>query len=199
MRRLQANLTYMFALADRKGKAQIPPSPSYLTPPPLNLNLKIRLPPSTPDDPIERPADPMADRAERDQLIKSLYKKLQSLYPGIDPNKEPPSQPPPGSKPGNPNAAGAALQGGSAAAAAHKGINGTAPPTTVGQQPAATPASVGGQASNQNSPAATPGQSHGTPQMANAMAPGLLMQQGQMGQMGQMQLPQMGQPGQVSG
>ncbi|KAL2266986.1 hypothetical protein VTJ83DRAFT_4263 [Remersonia thermophila] len=194
MKRLQANLTYMFALADRKGKPQIPPSPAYLTPPPLNLNLRIRLPPpSGPDDPIERPADPVADRAERDQLIKSLYKKLQALYPGVDPNKEPnPNQLQAGaSKPGGPGMPGGAIQGSAGGnPAAHKGPNG-ATPTAMGSQTAATPVSLG-QASNQNSPAATPtlAQTHGTPQMGNAVAPGLLMQQG--GLMGQ-------QPGQVSG
>jgi hypothetical protein len=92
MRRLQANLTYMFALADRKAKAQVPASPAYLTPPPLNLQLKLKLPPTAADDPVERPADPVADRAERDTLLKNLYKKLHSLYPGVDPKKEPPAQ-----------------------------------------------------------------------------------------------------------
>ncbi|KAK4157348.1 hypothetical protein C8A00DRAFT_40312 [Chaetomidium leptoderma] len=158
MRRLQANLTYMFALADRKGKAQLPPSPAYLTPPPLNLQLKLKLPPSTPDDPVDKPADPIADRNERDQMLKNLYKRLQALYPGVDPRKEPAAQPA-GAKLG-------AVNPGAPAGA--KGQN--------GQASASTP--VGGQGSNQNSPAPTPGQSHGTPQMANAAAPGLL-QQGQ--------------------
>jgi hypothetical protein len=157
MRRLQANLTYMFALADRK-KAPLPPSPAYLTPPPLNLQLKLKLPPSTPDDPVERPEDPIADRAERDQLLKSLYKKLQSLYPGIDPNKEPPAQPPAGAvRPG--------AGGNVSANAGSRGQNGQA--STPGP---------GGQGSNQNSPAPTPGQSQGTPMMANAPAP--VLQQG---------------------
>ncbi|KAL2148477.1 hypothetical protein VTH82DRAFT_2031 [Thermothelomyces myriococcoides] len=129
MRRLQANLTYMFALADRKGKTQVPPSPAYLTPPPLNLQLKLRVPPSAPDDPIERPADPVADRAERDQLLKSLYKKLHTLYPGIDPNKEPSSQPPAGVRPP------AGVQG---------GAPGTAPGTAAGATPAAVTTEAGG-------------------------------------------------------
>ncbi|KAK4125942.1 hypothetical protein N657DRAFT_568312 [Parathielavia appendiculata] len=152
MRRLQANLTYMFALADRKKG--VPPSPAYLTPPPLNLQLKLKLPPSTPDDPMERPEDPIADRVERDQLLKSLYKKLQSLYPGIDPNKEPPAQPPAGARPsvGNANAAGA------------KGLNGTEPNHLGGG---------GQQGSNQNSPAPTPGQTQGTPLMGNVTVSGL--------------------------
>ncbi|SPQ25236.1 da50d51f-ff8f-459f-8231-5fd03a86e7c7 [Thermothielavioides terrestris] len=135
-----------------------PPSPAYLTPPPLNLQLTLRLPPSMPDDPIEQPADPVADRAERDQLLKSLYKKLQSLYPGVDPKKEPPVQPA-GARPGTANSG--------AAAAGMK-----MPATHNGQ--ASTPAA--GQGSTQNSPAATPApaQPQGTPQMANAAAPGLM-------------------------
>ncbi|KAK4033762.1 hypothetical protein C8A01DRAFT_49708 [Parachaetomium inaequale] len=170
MRRLQANLTYMFALADRKGKAQVPPSPAYLTPPPLNMQLKLKLPPSTPDDPVERPADPVADRNERYQLLKSLYRKLQSLYPGVDPKKEPPAQqqpaggggarqlPPGGGGGGGPNAV-------KAAAAPQNGMQASTPGGGGG-------GGLGG--SNQNSPAPTPGQSQGTPLMAEAVAPGLL-------------------------
>ncbi|KAK3906307.1 hypothetical protein C8A05DRAFT_11937 [Staphylotrichum tortipilum] len=155
MRRLQTNLSYMFALADRKGKAQIPPSPAYLTTPPLNLQLKLKLPPSAPDDPVERPADPVADRAERDQLLKTLYRKLQSLYPGVDPKKEPPAQPPAGAA-----AAGAAGRPGG-------GVGGKGVPNGQG------PVSVMQGGSNQNSPAPTPGQSAGTPLMGNAAVPGL--------------------------
>ncbi|GAB1316660.1 CYC8-general repressor of transcription [Madurella fahalii] len=147
MRRLQANLTYMFGLADRKPKAQAAPCPAYLTPPPLNLNLKLRLPPGTPDDGIEWPADPVADRAERDQLMKNLYKRLQALYPGIDPKNEPAAQMAARAGAGNPNTAAVKANGA-----------------------AATPA--GGQGSNHSSPA--PGQpAQKTPQMLNAAAPGL--------------------------
>ncbi|KAK4235277.1 hypothetical protein C8A03DRAFT_17954 [Achaetomium macrosporum] len=164
MRRLQANLSYMYAVAERKVKPA-PTSPGYLTAPPLNLQLKIRLPPNNPDDPVEQPADPMADRAERDQILKNLYKKLQALYPGIDPRKEPVTQPAgarPGAAVGNPN-------------------TGMKPPGQQNGQ-ATNPAGGGqGQGSNHNSPAAagapTPGtsvqQGQGTPQMTNAVAPGL--------------------------
>ncbi|KAK3307520.1 uncharacterized protein B0T15DRAFT_181202 [Chaetomium strumarium] len=158
MRRLQANLSYMYAVAERKVKPA-PASPGYLTAPPFNLQLKIRLPPNNPDDPIDQPADPMADRVERDQVIKNLYKKLQALYPGIDPRKEPVAQPA-GARPGaNPSAGG------------------MKPPGQNGQ--ASNPAG-GGQGSNHNSPAPTPGaaqQGQGTPQMMNAVAPGLQQQQ----------------------
>ncbi|KAL2129507.1 hypothetical protein VTI74DRAFT_7657 [Chaetomium olivicolor] len=166
MRRLQANLTYMFALTDKSKGKPVPPSPAYLTPPPLNLQLKLRHPPPDPDNPIQRPADPMADRAERDQQMKNLYKRLQSLYPGIDPRKEPPAQPS-GARPGvtNPNVAAAAAAAG-------------AKPPGAGQNgPASASTPVGGQGSSQNSPAPMPGQhgqGQGTPQMANAAAPGMM-------------------------
>jgi hypothetical protein len=160
MRRLQANLSYMWAVAERKVKP-VPSSPGYLTAPPFHLQLKIRLPPNNPDDHIDQPADPMADRAERDQVVKNLYKKLQALYPGIDPRKEPVAQPA-GARPGaagNPTSAG-----------------GMKPPGQNGQAP--NPLGGGGaQGSNHNSPAPTPGassqQGQGTPQMMNAVAPGL--------------------------
>ncbi|KAK3390218.1 hypothetical protein B0H63DRAFT_108655 [Podospora didyma] len=90
MRRLQTNLAYLAALADRKPSVQVPACPAYLMPPPLNLNLKLRIPPSTSDDPNEKPLDPSSDREERDKVMKDLYKKLQALFPGIDPRKEPP-------------------------------------------------------------------------------------------------------------
>ncbi|KAK4100275.1 hypothetical protein N658DRAFT_487004 [Parathielavia hyrcaniae] len=155
MRRLQANLTYMFALADRKKG--VPPSPAYLTPPPLNLQLKLKLPPSTPEDAVERPDDPVADRLERDQMLKNLYRKLQSLYPGVDPNKEPPAQPPAGGARASVSAGG----GGGG-----KGLNGTESNALGG-------GGGGQQGSNQNSPAPTPGQSQGTPLMGNAIMSGL--------------------------
>ncbi|AEO60665.1 hypothetical protein MYCTH_74772 [Thermothelomyces thermophilus ATCC 42464] len=202
MRRLQANLTYMFALADRKGKAQLPPSPAYLTPPPLNLQLKLRVPPSTPGDPIERPADPVADRAERDQLLKSLYKKLHTLYPGIDPNKEPPAQPPAGVRPSG-GAPGGAPAAPTTEAGGGGGGGGAGPNPTHNPNPnnanvlagtaAPAPRSVAGakaspqqqnggvsgafQVPNQNSPAPGPGRIQGTSMtsmMAEAAAPGLV-------------------------
>lgn len=83
----------MAALADRKS-VQAPPCPAYLMPPPLNLKLKLRVPQSTSEDSTERPPDPNADREERDQMLKDLYKKLQALFPGVDPRKEPPPQAP---------------------------------------------------------------------------------------------------------
>lgn len=92
MRRLQGNLSYLAALADRKASIQIPPCPSYLTPPPLNRNLKIKNPPAGSDS-NDRKTDPIADREERIKLMTELYTKLQSLFPGVDPKREPAFQP----------------------------------------------------------------------------------------------------------
>lgn len=91
MRRLQANLAYLAALADRKGNVQVPPSPAYLSSPPLNMALKIRN--STPPGDIpENNPDPMTDREERSKYLSELYRKLQALFPNADPKKEPPFQ-----------------------------------------------------------------------------------------------------------
>ncbi|KAH8912175.1 hypothetical protein BR93DRAFT_63745 [Coniochaeta sp. PMI_546] len=99
MRRLQGNLTYLAALADRKV-GQVPPCPAHLMPPPLNLSIKMRSPTAPGADPNENPSAPdpereekdrllTADREERDKLLKELYKKLQAQFPGIDPRREP--------------------------------------------------------------------------------------------------------------
>lgn len=183
MRRLQANLTYMFALADRKNKTP-GPSPAYLTAPPLNMQLKLKLPPSTPDDAIERPADPAADRSERDQVLKSLYKKLQSLYPGVDPKKEPAVPPvgggvrPPNLGPttGGPQAGGGGPNFGGTAGT--PGAAGGKPPVPPGPGAGAGAASRNGQGSSQNSPAPmlgqNQGQGQGPPLITDGISPGML-------------------------
>lgn len=101
MRRLQANLAYLAALADRKT-VQVPPAPAYLMPPPLNLSLKLRAPKSASDGEVRK--DPIADREERDKTLKDMYARLQAMFPGVDPKKEPTNQGPaksqvPGAKP----------------------------------------------------------------------------------------------------
>jgi hypothetical protein len=88
LRRLNANLQFLAALADRKNKH--PPCPAILTPPPLNLTLKVRAQPDGPDNaPDQQKFDAVADRLERDKHLKELYRKLQALFTGIDPRKEP--------------------------------------------------------------------------------------------------------------
>jgi hypothetical protein len=90
MRRLQANLSYMAALADRKPEVKAPPCPAYLTAPPLNLSLKPRALEGS-----DKGMDLVADREERDKSIKELYSRLQAVFPGFDPKKEPVYRVPP--------------------------------------------------------------------------------------------------------
>lgn len=89
MRRLQGNLTYLASLADRKVSQPQPPCPAYLTPPPLNLNIKMRAQTVPPADPSENLPEPNEDRKDRNEFLKELYDKLQALFPGFDPKKEP--------------------------------------------------------------------------------------------------------------
>lgn len=88
MRRLQGNLTYLAALADRKG-GQLPVCPAHLMAPNLNHSIKLRTQPPAQPDSADRPLEPNADREERDKFMKDMYKRLQALFPGIDPTKEP--------------------------------------------------------------------------------------------------------------
>jgi hypothetical protein len=99
MSRLKANLTYMAALADRKPDVKVAESPAYLTPPALNLTLRLRTPAETPDVKF----DP-AERESRAQSIKDLYSQLQAAFPGVNPKKEPQRPQPPMQKPGVPGA-----------------------------------------------------------------------------------------------
>lgn len=102
MRRLQANLSYMAALADRKPDVKVPPCPAYLTAPPLNLGLRLRAQPIGAEG-TDANVDPMTDRTERDGSIRELYRRLQGVFPSFDPKKEPAfGRPgPPGQKPGS--------------------------------------------------------------------------------------------------
>ena len=88
MRRLQANLTYMATLADRKPDVKGPPCPAYLSPPPLNLALRLTAQPIAPEG-VDYPLDPVADREQRDKSIRELYERLQQVFPDFDPKKEP--------------------------------------------------------------------------------------------------------------
>ncbi|ATY65080.1 glutamine repeat -1 [Cordyceps militaris] len=101
MRRLQANLSYMAAQADRKAETKAPPFPSFMTAPPLNLSLRPRAQPMVPEG-SDAKMDPATDREERDRAIKDLYRRLQAAYPGVDFKKESAARIPQGHKPGNP-------------------------------------------------------------------------------------------------
>ncbi|KAM0246868.1 hypothetical protein ACHAQJ_010071 [Trichoderma viride] len=105
MRRLQGNLSYMAALADRKPDVKVPPCPPYLSPPPLNLALKLRAIPIGAEN-SSLPIDPVADREERNRSILDLYRRLQAVFSEFDPKKEPAYRMSgAGQKPGNPMAA----------------------------------------------------------------------------------------------
>lgn len=93
MRRLQGNLSYLAALADRKGNVQVPAHPSYIAPPPWNMALKLRRSNAAPP-PGDAKLNPTADREERVKYISELYSRLQALFPGVDPKTEPPFQAP---------------------------------------------------------------------------------------------------------
>lgn len=80
---MQANLSYLAALADRKGTVQTPQHPAYMTPPPLNLTVKVRAQPPGADA-SDGNTDPMVDREERFKYLGELYGKLQALFPGVD-------------------------------------------------------------------------------------------------------------------
>jgi hypothetical protein len=120
MRRLQANLAYLAAIADRSHKpsSQIPPHPAIISAPPLsplhhkpqikqspkaspnqNPNIKTELTPSsetangaTNGTPIDLDAAGSEETEDRLETIKALYARLQALFPGVDPKKEPPIQ-----------------------------------------------------------------------------------------------------------
>ncbi|CAI4214821.1 unnamed protein product [Parascedosporium putredinis] len=85
LRRLNANLQYLAALADRKNK--LPPCPVIISAPPLNMSLDIKYLPEGTDGAANTPADPVADRQDRNKYLQELYAKLQALFPGIDPKK----------------------------------------------------------------------------------------------------------------
>jgi hypothetical protein len=89
MRRLQGNLSYMAALADRKPEVKVPPCPTYLSAPPLHLSAKLRAPALGGPEGSENNIDPVTDREERNNSIKDLYSRLQAAFPGFDPSKEP--------------------------------------------------------------------------------------------------------------
>ncbi|KAI9645616.1 hypothetical protein NHQ30_006358 [Ciborinia camelliae] len=94
MRRLQSNLAYLAAIADRAHKpaAQVPSHPAVMFAPPL-----IPKPPHIDPTATITNGDDSASKSEekhedRGEILKELYKRLQALYPGIDPKKDTPAQ-----------------------------------------------------------------------------------------------------------
>ena len=109
MRRLQCNLAYLAAIADRSHKpsSQIPAHPAIISAPPRfqkssqhgQTTPSTSSPPTKKEDPSGSTSDekkPEQDKKpeemeeERALALGDLYKKLQALFPGVDPKKEPP-------------------------------------------------------------------------------------------------------------
>ncbi|KAK3400409.1 hypothetical protein B0T20DRAFT_183728 [Sordaria brevicollis] len=87
--RAKTNMAFMGSLSQLGKQPQVHPYPAYMTPPPLHLNLRIRVAQNTEDSAGDAPPDPNTDRAERHKIMTDLYKKLQLLYPGLDYKNEP--------------------------------------------------------------------------------------------------------------
>lgn len=115
MRRLQFNLAYLAAIADRSHKpsSAIPPHPAIISAPPLSpLPPKTQTkqsPKASPNQNTNVKTEPSSDAAngatngtataadseeteDRLETLKTLYTRLQALFPGVDPKKEPPIQ-----------------------------------------------------------------------------------------------------------
>ncbi|CCC06948.1 unnamed protein product [Sordaria macrospora k-hell] len=91
MVRVRTNMGFMAPLSQPGKQPNMHPYPAYLTPPPLHLNLRVRVAQNTSaeDSASDAPPDPNTDRAERHKIMTDLYKKLQSLYPALDYKNEP--------------------------------------------------------------------------------------------------------------
>jgi hypothetical protein len=113
MRRLQSNLAYLAAIADRahKPSSQIPPHPAIMSAPPMTSHpnsapdaANIPKPESdsfetkkvdgeTQKETKEEPRGLSGEsREERIEMLKEQYKRLQALFPDADPKKDPPIQ-----------------------------------------------------------------------------------------------------------
>lgn len=102
MRRLQSNLAYLAAIADRSHKpsSQIPPHPAIMTAPPLspktpttNTTTATTSSPKSETKKEEGTEDtkPIEDVPEdQSGSLKDLYGRLLALFPGVDPKKETP-------------------------------------------------------------------------------------------------------------
>jgi hypothetical protein len=113
MRRLQSNLAYLAAIADRahKPSSQIPAHPAIMSAPPLALHLNptadaTNTPKADADGSETKKEEGEAQkdtkeeskglggetRGERIETLREQYKRLQALFPDADPKKDPPIQ-----------------------------------------------------------------------------------------------------------
>jgi len=115
MRRLQSNLAYLAAIADRSHKpsSQIPPHPAIMSAPILTARSDSSLsittttsPPKTGEsstptaDATKSDASKNADKKEegkdnsteedekRIEMLRDQYRRLHALFPGVDPKKD---------------------------------------------------------------------------------------------------------------
>jgi hypothetical protein len=108
MRRLQSNLAYLAAIADRSHKpsSQIPPHPAIMYAPAITTKpLKIAALDSPSDETKKEEGDDKKpdelEEEDRVALLKDQYKKLADLFPGVDPRKEAKPQQQQAPKPGD--------------------------------------------------------------------------------------------------
>ncbi|PQE31370.1 glutamine repeat -1 protein [Rutstroemia sp. NJR-2017a WRK4] len=116
MRRLQYNLAYLAAIADRSHKpaSQVPSHPAVMSAPfiaPAPKSIKSSEPASTNGDGSPAPASEETQE-DRARIISDLYKRLQDLFPGVDPKRD--------VAPQQPNAAARAQQQHAQQMQAHK-------------------------------------------------------------------------------
>jgi len=110
MRRLQSNLAYLAAIADRSHKPsnQIPAHPTIMTAPVLNLkpnpspDVGNAPKPESPSNSETKKVDGEEQKQnkeeskgltgqskeERMETLKDQYRRLQALFPGVDPKKD---------------------------------------------------------------------------------------------------------------
>jgi len=97
MRRLQGNLAYLAAIADRahKPSSQIPAHPAVMSAPPMAARTKKdphASPSETKTDSEEekkfQDIDTPEDHEKRIETLRDLYKRLQALFPGVDPKHD---------------------------------------------------------------------------------------------------------------
>jgi hypothetical protein len=94
MRRLQANLAYLAAIADRthKPSSQIPAHPAIISAPVFSARTpKSDSSPSTDikgENASEETKNAEEVSEDRVELLKDQYKRLQALFPGVDPKKD---------------------------------------------------------------------------------------------------------------
>jgi hypothetical protein len=98
MRRLQSNLAYLAAIADRSHKpsSQIPAHPAIMSAPPIpSKSQSTSATTSSPQAETKKEESnevKIPDNEDHAEILREQYKKLQALFPGVDPKKEPPLQ-----------------------------------------------------------------------------------------------------------